>query len=96
MKNNCKKEFRVEKVIKRKGDKLYVKWKGYDNSFDSWIDKKDTVWKSEYFQKPKSLGANVKVESDLSNYATKADLKNATGFDTPDFAKKRKKKKWFS
>ena len=28
-------EFRVEKVIKRKGDKLYVKWKGYDNSFNS-------------------------------------------------------------
>ena len=26
-----KEEFRVEKVIKRKGDKLYVKWKGYDN-----------------------------------------------------------------
>ena len=36
-------EFRVEKVIKRKGDKLYVKWKSYDNSFNSWIDKKDTV-----------------------------------------------------
>ena len=36
-------EFRIEKVIKRKGDKLYVKWKGYDNSFDSWIDKKDLV-----------------------------------------------------
>ena len=34
------KEFRIEKVIKRKGDKLYVKWKGYDNSFNSWIDKK--------------------------------------------------------
>ena len=34
------KEFRVEKVITRKGDKLYVKWKGYDNSFNSWIDKK--------------------------------------------------------
>ena len=27
-------EFRIEKVIKRKGDKLYVKWKGYDNSFN--------------------------------------------------------------
>ena len=27
-----KKEFRIEKVIKRRGDKLYVKWKGYDNS----------------------------------------------------------------
>ena len=37
------KEFRVEKVIKRKVDKLYVKWKGYSSSFDSWIDKKDTV-----------------------------------------------------
>ena len=37
------KEFRIEKVIKRKGDKLYVKWKGFNNSFNSWIDKKDLV-----------------------------------------------------
>ena len=29
------KEFRVEKVIKRKGEKLYVKWKSYYNSFNS-------------------------------------------------------------
>ena len=29
------KEFRIEKVIKKKGDKLYVKWKSYDNSFNS-------------------------------------------------------------
>ena len=36
-------EFRIEKVIKKKGDKLYVKWKGYDNSFNSWIGKKDLV-----------------------------------------------------
>ena len=35
-----KKVFRDEKVIKRKGDKLYVKWKDYDNYFNSWIDKK--------------------------------------------------------
>ena len=34
-------EFRIEKVLKRKGDKLYVKWKGYDNSFNNWINKKD-------------------------------------------------------
>ena len=33
------KEFRIEKVIKQKGDKLYVKWKGYDNSLNSWINK---------------------------------------------------------
>ena len=38
-----KKEFRVEKVIKRIGDKLYVKWKGYDNSFKSCIYKRDIV-----------------------------------------------------
>ena len=37
------KEFRIEKVFKGKGDKLYVKWKGYDNSFNSWIDKKDLI-----------------------------------------------------
>ena len=36
-------ELRIEKVLKRKGDKLYVKWKGYNNSFNSWADKKDTV-----------------------------------------------------
>ena len=36
-------EFRIETVIKEKDDKLYVKWKGYDNSFNSWIDKKDLV-----------------------------------------------------
>ena len=29
------KEFRIEKVLKRKVDKLYVKWKGYDNRFNS-------------------------------------------------------------
>ena len=33
-------EFRVEKVFNRKGDKLYVKWKGYDNPSINWINKK--------------------------------------------------------
>ena len=36
-------EFRIEKVIKKKGDKLNVKWKGHDYSFNSWIDTKDLV-----------------------------------------------------
>ena len=36
-------KFRIEKVLKRKGDKLYVKWKRYDNRFNSWIDKKDLI-----------------------------------------------------
>ena len=43
LQKNNKKEFRIEKVLKRKSDKLYVKWKGYNNSFNSLIDKKDLV-----------------------------------------------------
>ena len=45
-KKNCKKQIKKSlelKVIKRKDDKLYVKCKDYDNSFTSWIDKKDIV-----------------------------------------------------
>ena len=46
-KNNCKKtnqkESDIEKLIKKKGDKLYVKWKLYNNSFEKWIDKKYIV-----------------------------------------------------
>ena len=41
---------------------------------------------NEYFPKLRSLGVNVKVELDLSNHATKADLKNVTVVDTSDFA----------
>ena len=33
-------EFTIENVIRRKGNKLFVKWKGYNSSFNSWIDKK--------------------------------------------------------
>ena len=43
LQNTNQQEFTIEEVIKRKGDKLYVKWKGYDSSFISWIDKKDLI-----------------------------------------------------
>ena len=43
LQKTIQKEFRIEKIHKRKGDKLYVKWKGYDNSFNNWINKKDIV-----------------------------------------------------
>ena len=42
-KKTNQKEFTVEKVIKRKVVKLYVKWKGYNNSFNSGFGKKDIV-----------------------------------------------------
>lgn len=35
--------FKIEKILKKKGDKLYVKWLNYPESFNSWIDKKDIV-----------------------------------------------------
>ena len=41
LKKTNQKEFEIEKVIKKKGNKLFVKWKGYDYSFNSWIDKND-------------------------------------------------------
>ena len=86
MQKTNQKEFRVEKVMKRGCNKLYIKWKGYHNSFNRWIDKREIAYMSEYFPKSKSLVANVKVELDLSNYATKSDLQNATGVDTSNFA----------
>ena len=43
LQKTSEKEFRIEKVLNRKGDKLYVKWKGYNNRFNSWIDKKDLL-----------------------------------------------------
>ena len=43
LQKTSQKECRIEKVIRTKGDKLYVKWKRYDSHFNSWIDKKDLV-----------------------------------------------------
>ena len=78
------KEFRTEKVINRKDDKLYFKWKGYNNLFNSWINEKRYSINSEYFPGK----GKVKVELDLSNYETKRDFENATGVHTSSFAKK--------
>ena len=88
--------FRIEKVIKRKGNKLYVKWKGYDNSFNSWIDKKRLHWikffcikMSQYFPRPyEPFGGDINVKIDLCNYATKADIKSISHVDTSSFALK--------
>ena len=50
LQKTSQKEFRIEKLLKRKGDKLYVKCKGYDNRFNSWIKKKRSLIKmSQYF-----------------------------------------------
>ena len=46
-KKDCKKQIQsyleLKKMIKRKGDRLYFKWKSYDSSFNGWIDKKGII-----------------------------------------------------
>ena len=69
--NASHKNFRIENVIKRTGDKLYVKWKNTIIRLIAGYIKKDLVKMSEYFPRPKSLGATVKVELDLSNYESR-------------------------
>ena len=44
MKKNYKRQIKKNsELIRRKGDKVYVKWKGYNNSFNSWINKASLV-----------------------------------------------------
>ena len=43
---------------------------------------------SQYFPKPSSHEENIKVKIDLTNYATKKDIKNITDVDTSHFALK--------
>ena len=89
MQKTSQNEFRVKKVIKINGNKLFVKWKRYDNSFNSWIDKK-TLYKNEsILSKPfKNFGGNINVKVDCSSYATKSDIKSISHVDTLSFALK--------
>ena len=69
-------EFRKEKVIKKKGNKLYVNGKVIIIHLIAGLIKKILHKMSQYFPKPYNrFGGNVKAELDLSNYATKTDVK---------------------
>ena len=55
----------------------------YDNSFNSWFDKKTLYKMNQYFPKPyEPFEKDINVKVDLSNYVAKVNLKNATGIDT--------------
>ena len=45
LQKTTQKIFRIEKVLKRKGDKSFVKWFGYSDAFNSWVDNKAIVGK---------------------------------------------------
>ena len=44
MQKAIQEKFRIEKLLKRKGGRFYVKWKGYDDSFNGWIVVKKAVY----------------------------------------------------
>ena len=66
---------------------MYVKSKGCDSRFKSWIDKKGLI-KKTFPKLFRSFGGIINVKIDLSNYATKIDLKNAAHVDTSSFSLK--------
>ena len=84
-------DFKIKKLFKKKDDKFYIKWKGYDNSFNRCIDKKDIViftFQSHVViakmkQKLKQICLTVQKKSDLkiaavmdkSKFANLANLK---------------------
>ena len=76
------KEFRTEKAIRRKGDKLYVKWKGYNNSFNRWINKKGSI--NELIFSGTKIFRKIRFVS-LCRFK-KIELKNAIGIYTSSFA----------
>ena len=68
------KKFRLEKVIKRKGDKLYLKWKGYNNSFNSWIDKKRLKVELDLSNYAANADLKNAAGADTSKFAKKVNL----------------------
>ena len=38
---NTSDEYIIEKILKTKGNQIYVKWRGYSNNFNSWVNKSD-------------------------------------------------------
>ena len=67
-------KFRIEKVLKRKVDKLYLKWKGMIVVLINGLIKRCYVKMSQYFPKLfRSFGGNINVKVDLCDYATKTD-----------------------
>ena len=86
-KKQVKKEFRIEKVIKKKAINHMLN--GKDTIICSTIRLiKYSINEWTFSKRNKSLGGNVKIELNLCNYATKADLEIETGVDTTDFSKR--------
>ena len=77
-----KQGFRIKKVIKRKCDKLIANRKIMIIRLIVGSVQKISLYKNEFFPGPTTNKSEIEIELDLSNYATKSDLKSATGVDT--------------
>ena len=78
---------RIEKLLKRKGGRLYVKWKGYDDSFNSCIVVKKAVY-DKLVAKVNNIGTSDFVLK--TKYQTdKTELEKKI-LDLTDFIKKTK------
>ena len=94
MQKTIQKECRKNKVIKRNGDKLYVKWKGCDNFLIVRLIKKTLYKMIQYFPRSyEPFGGDTNVNGDLSNYTRKknkkrTDLKKVAVVDTSNLAAK--------
>ena len=73
---------KLKKGMKKKGDKAHVNCKGYDNSFNSWIDKMYSLYNMSYPELYSHRRNKIKVELDLSNYATKSEVEKVKGVAT--------------
>ena len=80
------KEFRIEKLIKRKENKMSNGKDITTHSIAGLIKRSHKM--SQYFPPYTRSGRNIKVELDLGNYATKTDLKYVTHVDVSSFASK--------
>ena len=66
-------------MLETKGINLFVKWKGYDNSSNSWVNKSDIIWLwVSIFLGHGSFETNAKVKLALSTFETKSDIKEGT------------------
>ena len=65
---NTSGEYIIEKILKTKGNQIYVKWRGYSNNFNNWIDKNSV---SKYIKTTQFIKIDVTV---FSNFKYKNDI----------------------
>ena len=69
LRNTIQEEFRVEKLINRTVNKVFVQWKSYDSFFNSWVDKKRHIINKYIFPRTEIFRRKSESSIGLSNFA---------------------------